>query len=169
MRRLFIILCLAGALLAPKVQAHEVRPGYLELRQTATDTYDLLFKIPALDEEFRLGLYVSLPEGTQDVGVPRSLFTGGAYVERRTIRRNGGLTGQTISIEGLSSTFTDVLVRVQDLVGATHSDRLPRPNRRLSSKRAKAQAKSPSFICGLASNTSCLASIICCSYWRWSF
>lgn len=124
MRRLFIILCLAGALLAPKVQAHEVRPGYLELRQTATDTYDLLFKIPALDEEFRLGLYVSLPEGTQDVGVPRSLFTGGAYVERRTIRRNGGLTGQTIGIEGLSSTFTDVLVRVQDLVGATHSDRL---------------------------------------------
>ncbi|MGA8751356.1 MAG: HupE/UreJ family protein [Pseudolabrys sp.] len=124
MRRLFTILLLAGALLAPKVQAHEVRPGYLELRQIAADTYDLLFKVPALDEEFRLALYVSLPEGTQDVVAPRSLFTGGAYVERRTIRRDGGFSGHAIGIEGLSATFTDVLVRIEDLAGATQADRL---------------------------------------------
>jgi hydrogenase/urease accessory protein HupE len=124
MRTLLALLCLAGALLAPRAQAHEVRPGYLELQQTAPDTYNLLFKLPALGEEFRLALYVSLPEGTQDITAPRALFTGGAYVERRTIRREGGLTGQSITIEGLSSTFTDVLVRVQDLNGTTHTDRL---------------------------------------------
>jgi hydrogenase/urease accessory protein HupE len=124
MRGLLLLLSVAGALLAPTAQAHEVRPGYLELQQTAPDTYDLLFKLPALGEEFRLGLYVSLPEGTQDVATPRALFTGGAYIERRTIRREGGLTGQSIAVEGLSSTFTDVLVRVQDLDGTTHTDRL---------------------------------------------
>jgi hydrogenase/urease accessory protein HupE len=124
MRRLLILLSLAGPLLAPAAQAHEVRPGYLELRQIAPDTYDLLFKLPARGEEFRLALYVSLPEGTQDVAAPRALFAGGAYVERRTIRRDGGLAGHPIAIEGLSATFTDVLVRVQDLARITHTDRL---------------------------------------------
>jgi hydrogenase/urease accessory protein HupE len=124
MRRLFMLLSLAGPLLASAAQAHEVRPGYLELRQTAPDTYDLLFKLPARGEEFRLALYVGLPEGTQDVAAPRALFTGAAYVERRTIRRDGGLTGHGIAIEGLAASFTDVLVRVQDLAGTTHTDRL---------------------------------------------
>jgi hydrogenase/urease accessory protein HupE len=124
MRRLLMLLSLAGPLLAPAAQAHEVRPGYLELRQTAPDTYDLLFKLPARGEEFRLALYVSLPEGTQDVAAPRALSTGAAYVERRTIRRDGGLAGHAIAIEGLAVSFTDVLVRVQDLAGTTHTDRL---------------------------------------------
>jgi hydrogenase/urease accessory protein HupE len=124
MRRLFMLLSLAGSLLSPAAQAHEVRPGYLELRQTAPDTYDLLFKLPARGEEFRLALYVGLPEGTQDVAAPRALFTSAAYVERRTIRRDGGLTGHAIAIEGLAASFTDVLVRVQDLAGTTHTDRL---------------------------------------------
>jgi hydrogenase/urease accessory protein HupE len=119
-----MLLSLAGPLLSPAAQAHEVRPGYLELRQTAPDTYDLLFKLPARGEEFRLALYVGLPEGTQDVAAPRALFTSAAYVERRTIRRDGGLTGHAIAIEGLAASFTDVLVRVQDLAGTTHTDRL---------------------------------------------
>jgi hypothetical protein len=43
--------------------AHEVRPAYLELRQTAAETYDLVFKVPALGEGLRLALYVHLPAG----------------------------------------------------------------------------------------------------------
>jgi hydrogenase/urease accessory protein HupE len=119
-----MLLCVVAALFTTAGQAHEVRPGYLELRQTAADTYDLLFKIPALGDEFRLALYVSLPEGTQDITAPRASFAGGAYVERRTIQHAGGLAGQSIAIEGLSSTFTDVLVRIEDLAGATQTDRL---------------------------------------------
>jgi hydrogenase/urease accessory protein HupE len=124
MRLVFLILGLAGTLLAGVVQADEIRPGYLELRQTAAGTYDLLFKIPALGEEARLALYVDLPDGVQDVAPPRALFVAGAYVERRAIRRDGGLTGRSIAIEGLSATFIDVLVRVQDLAGTTQTERL---------------------------------------------
>jgi hypothetical protein len=51
MRLVYLLFGLAGTLLACVVQADEIRPGYLELRQTAADTYDLLFKIPALGEE----------------------------------------------------------------------------------------------------------------------
>ncbi len=144
-----------------------MRPGYLELRQTAADTYDLLFKVPALGEEFRLALYVRLPEGTQDVAAPRALFTGGAYVERRTIRRAGGLAGKPSQSTGLSSTFTDVLVRVQDLAGTTHTDRLtPTTTSFVVKANRGSRPKSPSPICGSGSSTSCSASITCCSCWR---
>jgi hydrogenase/urease accessory protein HupE len=102
----------------------ELRPGYLEMRQTSPGGYNLLFKIPARGEDFRLGIYVKLPEGTQDVGPPRASFSDGIYVERRTIQRDGGLIGQPVVIEGLSATSTDVLVRIETLAGAVQTERL---------------------------------------------
>lgn len=111
-------------MLAQSAQADELRPGYLELRQTAPDTYNLLFKVPSRGDDLRLAIYVGLPEGTRDVAAPRSTFNGGAYIERRTIRRVGGLNNLTISIEGLSATATDVLVRIEALGGASQTERL---------------------------------------------
>src|SRR3984893_4199650 len=124
MRCLAIFLGVLCALLGHSAQSDEIRPGYLELRQTAADTYSLLFKIPALGDDLRLAIYVNLPEGTNDVTPPLARFNGGAYTERRTIRRNGGLTGQTLAIEGLPGTSTDVLVRIESLGGAAQTERL---------------------------------------------
>src|ERR1700749_378943 len=101
MKCLALLFGLLGTLLGYSARSDEIRPGYLELRQTAPDTYSLLFKIPALGEDLRLAIYVHLPEGTNDVAPPRAAFNGGAYTERRTIRRSGGLAGQAISVEGL--------------------------------------------------------------------
>ena len=56
-----------AALLAQPAISDELRPGYLEMRQTSPDAYNLLFKIPARGEDLRLAIYVKLPEGTQDV------------------------------------------------------------------------------------------------------
>jgi hydrogenase/urease accessory protein HupE len=124
MKYLAMLLGVLGALLGHAAQSDEIRPGFLELRQTAPDTYNLLFKIPALSDDYRLAIYVNLPEGTTDVMPPRAVFNGGAYSERRSIRRTGGLTGQTIVIEGLSGTSTDVLVRIESLSGAMQTERL---------------------------------------------
>jgi hydrogenase/urease accessory protein HupE len=124
MRCLAILLGVLSALLGHSAQSDEIRPGYLELRQTAPDTYSLLFKVPALGDDLRLAIYVNLPEGTSDVMPPQGRFNDGAYTERRKVRRDGGLTGQTISIEGLSATSTDVLVRIERLGGATQTERL---------------------------------------------
>src|SRR4051812_10827482 len=124
MRRLAILLGVLGALLGQSARSDEVRPGYLELRQTTPDRYSLLFKVPALGEDVRLAIYVALPDGTSDVAPPQARFIGSAYIERRTIRRHGGLAGQTIAIEGLSRTSTDVLVRTESLGGATQTERL---------------------------------------------
>jgi hydrogenase/urease accessory protein HupE len=124
MKCLFALLAVLGVLVAQPARSDELRPGYLELRQTAPDTYNLLFKIPARGEDLRLAVYLKLPDGTQDVGAPRASFGDGAYVERRTIRRDGGLAGHAVTIEGLSATSTDVLVRVETLAGALQTERL---------------------------------------------
>ena len=124
MKCLFALLAVVGVLVAQPVRSDELRPGYLELRQTAPDTYNLLFKIPARGEDLRLAVYLKLPDGTQDVRAPRASFGDGAYVERRTIRRDGGLAGHAVTIEGLSATSTDVLVRVETLAGALQTERL---------------------------------------------
>ncbi len=104
--------------------AHEVRPGYLEIRQTGPESYDVLWKVPALGEDARLAIYIELPEATRDEAEPRSTFSGGAFFERRSVRRDGGLNGQSIAIEGLSATATDVLVRIENLDGVTQTERL---------------------------------------------
>ena len=104
--------------------AHEVRPAYLEIRQTGPESYDVLWKVPALGEDARLAIYIELPEGTRDATEPRSTFNGGAFFEHRSVRRDGGLNGRSIAIVGLSATATDVLVRIENLDGATQTERL---------------------------------------------
>ena len=123
MKRLLLILAVCGAF-ALIASAHEVRPAYLELRETAPDTYDILWKVPARGGDERLGIYVRLPADTEQLAEPRGVSAGGAYLERWRVRRSGGLAGQTISIDGLAATGTDVLVRVEHADGSTQTTRL---------------------------------------------
>lgn len=117
---LFVLL----ATFAPGVFAHEVRPAYLELRQTGPETYDVLWKVPGQGENLRLGLYVELPAGRTNVTEPRGSMVNNAFTERWTVKRAGGLTGGTIHIAGLTATTTDVLVRLERLDGTTQVTRL---------------------------------------------
>jgi hydrogenase/urease accessory protein HupE len=111
----------AGARVA---SAHEVRPAYLEITERAPETYEVVFKVPAMGDDLRLGLALRLPEGAEIVEPPRGAFTGRAHVERSTIRRPGGLDGATIGIDGLATTLTDALVRVERRDGAVQTLRL---------------------------------------------
>jgi hypothetical protein len=104
--------------------AHEMRPAYLELRQTGAETYNVLWKVPGQGENLRLGLYVEFPEGSANVTKPRAAMANNAFTERWTVKRAGGLTGGTIHIAGLRATMTDVLVRLERLDGTTQVTRL---------------------------------------------
>jgi hydrogenase/urease accessory protein HupE len=112
----------------PGVFAHEVRPAYLELRQTGPETYDVLWKVPGRDENLRLGLYVELPANCTNVTIPRASMINNAFTERWTVKCTGGLSGNTIHIAGLSATMTDVLVRIEYLDGSTQVTRLSPSN-----------------------------------------
>ena len=116
---LFILL----AVLPSNVFAHEVRPAYLEMKQTGPETYDVFWKVPGVGD-MRLALYVRFPEGTTNITDPRTAFIGNAYTDRWSIKQTNGLTGGTIFIDGLSATQTDVLVRMERQDGTTQVVRL---------------------------------------------
>ena len=123
MPRRSILLILIGLFLATSSSAHESRPGYLQLTLTESDTVTMLFKVPALGDR-RFGLYPKLPNTCNALSSPTAYIIDGAYTERATFQCAGGLVGETVSIDGLSSTLTDVLVRVTRPDGSTQVVRL---------------------------------------------
>jgi hydrogenase/urease accessory protein HupE len=92
-------------------QAHELRPGVLELREGQTGTYSLQWKRPA-GGEVEIRIAPVLPPDCRAATPGATLLTPGALVARGTITCDGGIRGRTIVIDGLESTVTDVLVRV---------------------------------------------------------
>jgi len=112
------VLFLLAALTAP-LRAHEVRPAYLQLQQAGPDTYDVLWKVPARGDEQRLAVDVRFAPDVVATRRPQVIFAGNAFVQRWQVRREGGLDGTSIRIEGLQSTLTDVLVRLERRDGVT--------------------------------------------------
>ncbi len=118
------LILISCAVFTSSLPAHEVRPAYLELRQTAPDTYDVLWKVPALGDDRRLGIYVRFPSEAKELSERRGIFSGNAYIERSHIQIAGGLNGQTIHIDGLAATKIDVLARVERADGVTQTARV---------------------------------------------
>lgn len=111
-------------LIAAGAGADVFRPAYLELRETGDGEYDVLWKVPVLGDDLRLAAYVVFPEATERLSEPRVVSTGGAWIERWRIRHDGGLVGQTVSIEGNAVGVTDVIARVERLDGTSQVERL---------------------------------------------
>jgi hydrogenase/urease accessory protein HupE len=109
--------------LAQTASAHEVRPGYLELRQTDAKMYSVLWKVPAVGE-MRLSIHPVFPENCKQVGEPTHYLAADSYTEHLSIACNGGLNGRPIVISGLGATLTDVLVRIEFTDGTTWMQRL---------------------------------------------
>jgi hydrogenase/urease accessory protein HupE len=114
-------IALAGllGLLARFVAAHEARPAYLEIRESAPGRYDLLWKTP-LVSGLRLPVALEVPEGVRTIREPVVQELADSFLERRSIDAGPtGLSGKRIEFPGLQATITDVLVRIQLLDGRT--------------------------------------------------
>jgi hypothetical protein len=121
--KLVVAAALVLSALGAPAPAHEVRPGYLELRESGAERFELMWKVPARGDR-RYGLRPVLPDECSAGAEPRALWTDEAYVERSTIVCRGGLDGRTITIDGLRATMTDVLVRVARANGTIQVVRL---------------------------------------------
>jgi len=119
-RRVFLVVC--ALLVADAASAHEVRPGYLEVRSTGGDAWELLFKVPARSGR-RLALTPLLPPACEE-SEHRVRQAPGAFIDTWTARCTAGLVGESITIDGLSLTRTDVLARVVAANGDTQTARL---------------------------------------------
>ncbi|HCL47892.1 HupE/UreJ family protein [Alphaproteobacteria bacterium] len=108
--------------------AHEVRPGYIEITEVARDSFDIVWKQPVRSAGANavagLGLRPVFPENCARLGDSRMRRLPGALVEKFSLTCDGGLFGQSIGVEGLQRTITDVLVQLALIDGGRYSLRL---------------------------------------------
>lgn len=98
---------------AISVQAHEVRPALLEIHRSANSQCEVRWKQPVVGE-FAVRLVPRLSSGWLD-RPPQSVSRAPGYLSlrwHRIVCPIGSLEAQSIAIEGLDATITDVLVRV---------------------------------------------------------
>ena len=109
------------------VFAHEVRPAYLELRETTTGEFSVLWKTPARGE-MRLALSPEFSASHKNITPFMTRQTETAVVQTWKIRTIESLRGQTIGIRGLERTMTDALVRIEFADGSSWVQRLTPSN-----------------------------------------
>jgi len=117
-------LCLALAFAlscAFAAHAHEVRPAYLAIVETAPETYDVVWKQPTAGE-VRVALAPVFPAACSVIGAPAVAAQPSASVTRFRLHCAGGLRNQTVRIAGLERTLTSTIVRMTWSDGRSHSD-----------------------------------------------
>ena len=114
-------------LLRPAV-ADEFRPAYLDLHQIDGTRYDVLWKVPALDESVVLKVAPLFPAGARAMTPVQSIYAAGAVVRRWRMEIEGGLSGKTIEFWDGSGARLDVLVRLERADGSTQLGRVLLPS-----------------------------------------
>ena len=126
-RHLWLVAVFLGLVTASTTRAHEVRPAYLEIKETAPGQFSVLWRTPVL-AGMRLPVALKIPNELRNLKEPSVQELSDSLVERRWIDAGAsGLAGKRIQFVGLQLTITDVLVRVQTLDG-THSTTLVHPS-----------------------------------------
>ena len=124
LRSLLVGLVFVGLLSASAAWAHEVRPAYLELKETAPGRFNVLWRTPLLSG-MRLPVVLKLPDDVKNLKEPMVQELTDSLVERRWIDAGrDGLAGKRIEFVGLQGTITDVLVRVERLDGSSQVTRV---------------------------------------------
>jgi hydrogenase/urease accessory protein HupE len=113
----FLLLILGVFLFAPVGGAHEARPAYLEIKETAPGQFSVLWRTPVL-AGMRLPVVLKIPDDVKNLQPPVVQELADSLVERRSIDAGpNGLSGKRIEFPGLQLTITDVLVRLEMLDG----------------------------------------------------
>ena len=114
---LFVVLFLAN------LGADEVRPSYLQIQELSSNHFSILFKVPAKGDK-KLSLKVKLPQSCSESSKHYASFIDGAYMESYSVQCSKALAGESITIEGLEKTKTDLLLRLEFLDKTSQSQLL---------------------------------------------
>lgn len=117
MKRIFILAVSSLTLFAVTVEAHKLEPAYLEINEQSSGKFGTLWKRPYVGNR-PMNIYPQLPESCKNLTEPAVQSLASGAVERWLVDcGESGMTNGTISIDGLSATQTDVLVRIYYLEG----------------------------------------------------
>jgi len=92
--------------------AHEIRPGYLEIKENADHSLQIIWKQPLMGE-YGVPLHPSISAGWLVDSLAQTSYTETYLIKRWQIpAAHAALDKQTITIDGLEKTMTDVLVQI---------------------------------------------------------
>jgi hydrogenase/urease accessory protein HupE len=112
LRHTFLLLVLLLAPLSSNVEAHKLQPAYLEISEQATGKFNVLWKRPLVANK-PMNIHPQLPATCRNLTEPVLRLSNTAAIERWLVDcGEKGLADETIVIDGLESTVTDVLVRI---------------------------------------------------------
>mgnify|MGYP003455956499 CR=1 FL=1 len=94
------------------LQAHEIRPAYLEIKEQKDHSLQITWKQPLMGE-YGIPLHPSISAGWLIDSLAQADYTDAYLIKRWLVPANHQpLDQQTIRIAGLEKTMTDVLVQV---------------------------------------------------------
>lgn len=90
------------------VSAHEIRPAYLEINQTSDSTYNIFWKVPAVNNQ----IPKITPKLPFELNETNNQNLVDSYIRQYIGVYNASLSGTTISIDKLDLTLIDALVQI---------------------------------------------------------
>lgn len=120
----FILTAMSLLLFALPAGGDIFKPAYLQLKQTNTDSFEVMWKVPAQNSDRTFRVRPVFPPDTQEITSRRNIFADGASVQRWKIRMPGGFDGKAIEFTYFAGTAMDVLVRVERLDGSEQLERI---------------------------------------------
>ncbi len=124
MKRIFNIIFITVLLLTSfsvTADAHRLQPAYLEINEQSAGKFSILWKRPFIGSR-PMNIYPQLPANCTNLTEPVVQSLASGTVERWLVDcGSSGLINETIVIDGLSSTQTDTLLRIQLIDGSMHT------------------------------------------------
>jgi hydrogenase/urease accessory protein HupE len=121
-----LALLFAWMLAAGGASAHEVRPALVQIKETGPAAYEITWKRPVVGD-LALRLAPRLSGGALKADPVSQQLAPGYITQTWRITSGPPLDGQTLEIDGLAQSVTDVLVRIT-LTDGTSLDHVIRPS-----------------------------------------
>jgi hypothetical protein len=118
-----LLLALTALFAAGGSHAHRLSPAFFGLTENADGSFAAQWKV-SIPGGLADVLEPKVPDGCAVEGSVRSFIVDDARVLHASIRCDGALAGRVFTVDGLASTDTDVLLRVDYLDGRSFSHRL---------------------------------------------
>ncbi|RLA68619.1 MAG: HupE/UreJ family protein [Epsilonproteobacteria bacterium] len=100
--------------------ADEIKLSYLEIKEIKTQHYSVLLKLASTDNQ-KLPINMLMPKECSLTLPKTSHLVNSTYLDRWQMKCTESLADKTLFIEGLKSTGTDLLLRLELLSGVSHS------------------------------------------------
>lgn len=119
-KKLFCVFLLISTLGTLIVQADEIRPAYLEVKESQEKQYNFLLKLPIQGTK-QLPITLEMPKNCTTSIKAHSYRVNSSVLKQWSMSCQEGIHGETLAFKGLEETNTDILIRLEFLNNTSQS------------------------------------------------